>query len=321
MRQFRSVLAYVDTRNNSMAAVQTAVDVAKRGASRVLAMRVVDLDLAPLSPHLGGNDWENYLLRVALVEQRALQAKVEAYRATVPVSAQVRVGKPSLELIREVMAAGHDLVIKVASGTANQQRVAFGSTGMHLVRKCPAPVWLTPADATPPRRILCAVNPGPEGDEERRRLSCKIVAHGLALARHFDARLDIVHALRPSSYAAVGHPQVVEGRASISRRLESLADTVIRESGLGFAGVRVQVLDGEPEIAISELAMDGLATLIVLGAIGRPGIAGLLIGELSEDILLRVRCGVFCVKPDGFVSPLLGLATPTYEPRQLSEEA
>jgi nucleotide-binding universal stress UspA family protein len=61
---------------------------------------------------------------------------------------------------------------------------------------------------------------------------------------------------------------------------------------------------GEPERIIPNFAREQGAEVIVMGSLGRSGVAGLLIGEMAEEILSRVSCGVLCVKPDGFVSPV-----------------
>ncbi len=44
--------------------------------------------------------------------------------------------------------------------------------------------------------------------------------------------------------------------------------------------------------------------LLVLGTIGRSGIAGLLMGNTAERILNKVECSVLAVKPEGFVSSI-----------------
>ena len=64
------------------------------------------------------------------------------------------------------------------------------------------------------------------------------------------------------------------------------------------------LLRGQPELVIPDFSRNEHIDAIVLGSAGKTGIAGLLVGEMAEEILSRVQCGVFCIKPDGFVSPV-----------------
>ncbi len=55
---------------------------------------------------------------------------------------------------------------------------------------------------------------------------------------------------------------------------------------------------------IPELADELDADLVVMGTVGRTGIAGLLIGNTAETILERIGCSVLAIKPSGFRSPI-----------------
>src|SRR5262249_5741204 len=80
------------------------------------------------------------------------------------VSTEVLRSRRHIEMVREVLRGGHDLMIKEAEPNEN---VLFGSTDMHLLRTCPCPVWLVkPDQGDPPfSKILAAVDPAPPPDE------------------------------------------------------------------------------------------------------------------------------------------------------------
>ena len=59
-------------------------------------------------------------------------------RATI----DVRLGKPFIEIIRQVIARDVDLVLKTAEELTGIHHHLFASTDQHLLRKCPCPVWL-----------------------------------------------------------------------------------------------------------------------------------------------------------------------------------
>ena len=46
------------------------------------------------------------------------------------------------------------------------------------------------------------------------------------------------------------------------------------------------------------------ADVIVVGTVGRTGIAGLLIGNTAESIFSQVESPVLAIKPEGFQTPV-----------------
>lgn len=71
-------------------------------------------------------------------------------------------GTPFIEVIREVQRGKHDLVIKSAEGSTGVLSNLFGVTDMHLMRKCPCPVWIfKPEKQERHNCIVAAVDPDP----------------------------------------------------------------------------------------------------------------------------------------------------------------
>jgi nucleotide-binding universal stress UspA family protein len=66
----------------------------------------------------------------------------------------------------------------------------------------------------------------------------------------------------------------------------------------------LRILDGEPGVEIPREVARLSIELLVLGTVGRSGLAGMLIGNTAEEILRRVDCSVLALKPDGFQSPV-----------------
>ena len=102
-------------------------------------------------------------LNAALCERRLeqLEALTASYTdAGVMIYTQVSTGKPFIEVIRAVQRNGYDLLMKAARPFGGLAKRLFGSSDMHLLRKCPCPVWIDrPECALPYRSILAAVDP------------------------------------------------------------------------------------------------------------------------------------------------------------------
>ncbi|MGD8616212.1 MAG: universal stress protein, partial [Gammaproteobacteria bacterium] len=185
----------------------------------------------------------------------------------------------------------------------------LGSTDMHLLRKCPCPVWIDrPNAALPYRTVLAAVNPLDAEAPGRDRLVMDLAT---SLANRESARLAVVHAWR-----LFGESMLRNGRARISEaELEGLLeqtrerhrerlDTLLEPYGLGTGDDAVHLVKGEAAPTIREMSEKLSADLIVMGTLGRVGIPGVFIGNTAEEVLQTTRASVLAVKPAGFVSPV-----------------
>jgi nucleotide-binding universal stress UspA family protein len=231
-------------------------------------------------------------------------------RSGVPVGGKVLCGTPFLEIIREVLRNEHDLVMTTAEGSGGVKERLFGSTTMHLMRKCPCPVWvIRPTQPERHTRILAAVDPGPS-DEGKHAINIKIMDLATSLARRDQCELAVVHtwtfpaenSLRSGYLVASDELDrfVSDARDLHRRRLAEL----LQPYPLQELKAQVYMLKGEPGHWIPELAAKLGVGLIVMGTVSRSGVAGLLIGNTAERILRQVDCSVLTVKPDGFVTPV-----------------
>jgi nucleotide-binding universal stress UspA family protein len=219
-------------------------------------------------------------------------------------------GVPFLEIIREVLRGDHDLVMTTAKGRTSLRERFFGSTTMHLMRKCPCPVWVVKrAQPEWQSRILAAVDPNPH-DPERHALSVKIMDLATSLARQKQSELVVIH-----TWTFTVERSLRSGRLSISQDLDKwIADAhqqhrkwlaeLLKPYALEELKHEVYLLKGEAGQLIPEVALAKDVQLIVMGTVSRTGVSGLLIGNNAERILGQVDCAVLAVKPDGFRTPV-----------------
>jgi nucleotide-binding universal stress UspA family protein len=249
--------------------------------------------------------------RVDHEESRRLEQWVDFVRQSgVQVDSRVLYGLPFLEIIREVLRHGHDLVMATAHSRSNLRERLFGSTIMHLMRKCPCPVWVVkPSQPDWHTSIVAAVDPDPD-DKERQALNVKIMDLATSLARLKESELVVVHAWtfpveRSLRGGHVGLSSDVDKWVSDARDQHRrwLVD-LLQPYALQELDHEVYLLKGEAGRLIPEVAAAKEAKLIVMGTVSRTGVSGLLIGNTAEKILDRVDCGVLAVKPDGFVTPV-----------------
>lgn len=311
MRRFKNILVVCDEVGGLQSLQNRVAWLAKANEASVTLMHVVEegtgwfgaTEIKPDSAEaLAGQIDEAHRGRL---EDVASQLKQDG----VAVETEVRRGAPVVEIIRRVLRNGHDLVMKAAQPQPNWPLLT--GVDMHLIRKCPSAVWIVkstaPARAT---HIVAAVDPDPE-DAARDNLSHTVMQLATSLAKADEARLDVLNAwtLHDESTLRRGRTRmreeevdqlVAQHRSACESRLNALVEAF---DGI-VPGMRSLCVKGRAADVIPEhAAADGVDT-IVMGSVGRTGVAGLFIGNTAETILNRVDCSVLTVKAEGFVSPV-----------------
>lgn len=320
MQAFRNILVVCDDHSACEHAFARAAWLAQAQGAAVTLVDVVEAapgELSRLFRTRSGTDAEGVEEAVIALHRDRLEALAETLRQQqIRVTTLVLMGTPSLEIIRQVLRAGHDLVLKGAR--RSRARPFLADPDIQLLRKCACPVWvLNTQSEGRSRRILAAVDPDPE-DETRNRLNWEILTMATLLARQDKAWLDVLNAWRLPEESALRHGI---GRISAAEVDALVADTQRqsewRLNGLAgsFAGrcdrMRVLHVKGLPsDVILDHVETDGIDT-VVIGTMARDGVAGFLVGNTAEAILKRVGCSVLTVKPRDFVSPVgLGAESP-----------
>ena len=308
MKRFKNILFLADRDDGLSASLNRAVDLARTNSARLTVMDVTtEIALADYIKRAYSVD-----LNAQVSEQRMqfLETLTRHYTdRDVPVYTRVATGIPFIEVVRAVQRNAHDLVIKVAEHDSGLATSLFGSTDMHLMRKCPCPVWIDRAGNEPAyHRILATVDPF---DDESGNLQRLILDLATSLSEREHATLDVMHA-----WEMPGESMLANGRARIPRSeldlLLEATETSHREAldallspyGLSTGSSNVHLFKGRPAQIICAYAREQQHDLIVMGTLGRAGIAGLFIGNTAEDVLHETQTAVLAVKPDGFVTPI-----------------
>ena len=247
-----------------------------------------------------------------------LAALVEPYQRRIKIVTQVLEGIPFLEIIRAVLRDDHDLVIKSPDDPDFLDRI-FGSDDMHLLRKCPCPVWLIKSQAPKNyRRILAAVDIDgsypPMEMESRRRLNRQILELASSLAVADFSELHVVHA-----WDAIGETAMRGAFLDMPQEeVDSYVEQVRQQRGKSLkkllselSGEVLEYLKPKPHLVkgwarkeIPALAKEIDADLVVMGTVARTGIPGFIMGNTAETILNQLDCSVLAIKPTGFVTPV-----------------
>ncbi len=309
MKRFKNILAIYNKEVGDEATLRRATSLARSNDARLTVAEVINLpdSLTPASEEPARS-----LAKKRIAERREhLERLIVSVRQEgVDVRTEVLVGTAFLEITRAVLREHHDLVIMTAEEPSGLRRFLFGSTSMHLMRKCPCPVWVTkPGQGARYARVLAAVETFSSG-EPQDALNTLIMDLATSLARTEDGELHVVHAWEMSPRdLETSRSEITPG---IMDRLVRRNEEVHRDSvesllsGYDLEGLHhhVHLVRGEARTAIPEVALQLQADVLVMGTVCRTGVPGFFIGNTAEDVLRQVDCSVLTVKPIGFVTPV-----------------
>lgn len=220
------------------------------------------------------------------------------------VNFKTRWGKDFIECIKTVNEDRHDLVICPAV----EQGKAIDSTGMHLMRKCPCPVWVHHGHLWRGAvRILAAVGPY-DGNESSDRHNKDILKHAAELNRVLGGKLHVLHCWSGYLENVTGSPYFSEQEVDKYLNYEKEVSTrdfnrVVDSVSFASEPKRV-ILHGNPGTVIPEYAASQKMDIVVMGSVARSGVSGLLIGNTAEVIAGSISESLIAIKPAGFVSPV-----------------
>ncbi len=307
MKRFKKILVATDTRLEDHPIVDEAAEIAKHNGA---TLKIVDVvPEFPWTVRLTLSDHEHMLELIGQEKQQKLESLAAPIRDKgIEVETKVLHGKTSIEIIREVLRGGHDLVLRVAKGKDSRRRGFFGSTGSKLLRKCPCAVWLVAPGTTPKFKHAMGCVDTSSGEELDAELNDKVYELASSISQYHDGRFSIVHAwsiwneqmlrsrMKPDEFAEMQN----NNRAQIAK----LLDKFLSNHPDHVRADNISLLKGEPHAVIPEFARKNGVDLVIMGTVARSGLSGVVMGNTAEQILNGIECSVLALKPANFVCPV-----------------
>lgn len=177
MEGFKNILYVTDSNEPHVSGIDRAVSIAENNLAKLTVIEAV-----PPVP-------DKYRGEIMTSRARALETLVAPYRT------EVFMGTVFLEVIYAMLRNGHDLVMKDAENPDFIKKL-FGSDDMHLLRKCPCPVWLMKSPEKPRYDcIVAAVDFNPlKPVEQEQSLNLEILELAASLSLSDKASLHVVNA-------------------------------------------------------------------------------------------------------------------------------
>ncbi len=319
MKRFSNILLVVDDRADYSAALKRATTLAKGNNAHLTVC--ASIDAIPNEVRMRViTITSREVLDVAVAKKQEWLSDIVRSVATegVSIDTKVLVGKPFIEIIRQVLRDDHDLIIKCADADSGLREILFSSTDKHLMRKCPCPVWIIkPTERQNYMRILAAVDQDPEAPVKD-VLNRQILEMFSSMARAEYSEAHVVHAWEVFGEGLLASHKWDFSEAEFEAMLEEeaagrrswLEDLVTSygefsdTDGAGAPDLHLHVLKGPAQYVVPELARELEVDLVVMGTVARTGIDGFFMGNTAESILGELDCSVLTMKPPGFTSPV-----------------
>ncbi len=245
--------------------------------------------------------------------QLHLERLAEPYKKHTQISTDIFFGLAFIETIMEVQRHDHDLVV-LSSEKRHFGSMIFGSSDMHLLRKCPCPVWIVKQGSDEKfQNIMAAVDMDPS-DDRKEPLNQQILELASSLAQAEGSRLHIAHAWAApytnltsfSDYVSTTYNMeswIEDVHMSHKSWLAKLIDSFVSTQQYS-SEPETHLIEGEAGDVIPQLTREKNIDLLVMGTVARTGITGFFIGNTAENIISQLNCSLLAVKPEGFICPI-----------------
>lgn len=184
-----------------------------------------------------------------------------------------------------------DLIIIGAGKKATINRHLTGTTAETVVRHASQSVWVHKTSIySGLKKVLCGVDMS-----ENATLALN---QSISLCRTFNARIDILHAIKEPNIESLGiPPEELEERMEHfkAQKIEEL-ETYLSDFDLKGLDRKTMVVWGSASKALLAYAADEQANLIVLGATGKTNLKRVMMGSTAEKALRSAPCSILIVR-------------------------
>lgn len=308
MSRYQNMLVAIDPQQDDQPALRRAVYLNQRIGGKIKAyLPIYDFSYEMttlLSPD------ERASMRQGVISQRTEWIREQA-RAYLEAGVEIEIkvvwhNRPYEAIIQEVLAHGHDLVLKMAHQHDRLEAVIFTPTDWHLLRKCPCPVWMVKDQPWPEGgKAVVAVNLASE-EPHHDELNQKLIRETMRLAEmvnHTEVHLVGAYPVTPINIA-IELPDFDPSVYNDAIRGQHLVAMKALRQKFAIREEFTHVAKGLPEEVIPDIASQLSAGIVVLGTIGRTGLSAAFLGNTAEQVIDHLRCDLLAIKPDDFASPI-----------------
>lgn len=280
------VVVGVDGSQGSEAALDWAAAAARELGTGLLIVHALS---APYSPAAVGSGARAFTVLTDA------ESRIHAEHPDLPVQIRVAEEEANRSLVTE--GEGARLLVVGSRGRGGFSSLLLGSTSVAVSARAACPVVVVPPEASArPAGREKRVVVGVDGSD----VSYAALRFAMAGAARVGGELIVVHGwelpvpMDPTALTAAGYVMDHEVFRARNERYINEIVAEARTAETESVPVRVRVVEGSPARALLDAAEH--AELLVVGSRGRGGVAGLLLGSVSQSVLHRATVPVAVVR-------------------------
>ncbi|MCC5888059.1 MAG: universal stress protein [Gammaproteobacteria bacterium] len=269
--RIKTILCIIDPTTNEQRSLHRAAFLARQNGAKVHAL----LCFTP-PQGVAAEDADSLLAAEQRRHELWLEELVKPLRVTdVDVTTEVRSNSDWRSgLADAVRGAKTDLLIKSASTRSPLRRRLMKTSDWLVLREAQCPVLFAKrSDDAAIDKVLAAVNIAAT-DAAHAHLTEVVFAAGREVAEQLGAQLNVVNAYTDSKNFI--HPPDLAKRAGVDRQ-------------------QAHVGDADPEDLIASVCQKIGAGLVIIGSVGRKGLAAAVVGNTAERILDTVAADILVI--------------------------
>jgi nucleotide-binding universal stress UspA family protein len=310
MKGFKNILVYMDRDPEGLddPVIRRAIDLATGNNGTLTFMDVVP------TPNNLIQEYKVFFSAAELTRMMVKRRKTQLAKITETVNnlgikakTLVVAGHNYLEIIRQVINNSQDLVMKLSPAKGD----GFTSVDLHLMRKCPCPLWIIKSGPkSQHKHILATLDLAQEEQQQGALMNRLIMDLATSLAILEQAKLEVLccwslygeESIRDNVFLNISDEELEELiRSEELVNRSHLDDLCASYTQLEY---KKHLVKGDPKECIPAFVSSNNIDTVVMGTVGRTGIPGLLMGNTAETVLQAIDSSVITVKPNDFQTPI-----------------
>jgi nucleotide-binding universal stress UspA family protein len=283
------LLVATDGSEFSEDAIREALALSRRCSSKLFAISVIETnaELAAMAPALLEKNEKAARERLEAVAARARKDGVDCETI-------VREGEDLYQYIVDEAAKNKiTMIVMGRRGRKGLNRLVMGSTTARVIGHAPCSVLVVPPAAKVEFRSVVVATDGS-------KYSAAAVSEAIGIAKRNGSKLTAVAVVpaemampTDADFAALQRDKLADQEMQSAEKNAKAVKEAAQKEGVA---AQAFVLSGKPADAIIECAKDANADLITVGSHGRTGLDKLLMGSVTERVIVLSPCAVLVVK-------------------------
>ncbi len=288
MIKIKKILCPVDFFAGSDNAVKYAALLAANYEARVKLLHVIEPIWAEYDYPINTGDLQLSMKSVSDKELRKMAAKLEIIGLTV--EREVRTGEIAGEIKQVIDRDKPELVVMGSHGRRAFERWLLGSVAERLIRQCPVPLLVVPANqkkkttALRLRRILVTTDFS-EGSPEA-------INYAFSIAQENQSKITLLHVV-PYRTVELGGQFNESIMVGAKKELERLVPADARE----WCDVQTRLETGEASRQIEQILEKERIDLLVMNIHGKGFLNRALLGSTAERVVRSAACPMLLIPP------------------------